>query len=134
MPFVPMRRAHPPDLSLWRRSLIALLVGIALTFGSVAPHDASAEHDREGHGAFVDQAAQHPEDPPHFEASNATYIPGCRTCLLQLQTGSRLIAPLVPLPDLVRGGTVTLPETAAVSTPASLLGPARAPPASSLVL
>lgn len=129
-----MRRAHPPDLSLWKRSLIALLAGIALTFGAVAPHDASAEHEREGRGAFVDQAARHPEEPPHFEASDSIYVPGCQTCLLQLQTGSRLIAPLVRLPELVRGETVPVPETAAVSTLASLLGPARAPPVSSLVL
>jgi hypothetical protein len=129
-----MRRARSTDLTLWKRSLIALAVGLALTFGAVAPHDAAAEHEREGRGAFVDQAASHPEDPPHIEASNATYVPGCQTCLLQLQTGSRLIAPPVPLPELVRGETVPVPETAAVSTPSSLLGPARAPPASSLVL
>lgn len=116
------------------RFLIALLVGVALTFGSVAPHDPAAEHDREGRGAFVDQAARHPEDPPHMEASSSAYVPGCQTCLLQLQTGSRLIAPLVPLPELVRGETVTVPETAAVSTSASLFGPARAPPASALFL
>jgi hypothetical protein len=128
-----MRRAHPSRPSLWQRSLIALAVGIALTFGAVAPHDAGAEHDREGHGAFVDQAASHPEDPPHIEASNATYVPGCQTCLLQLQTGSRLLAPPLPLPELVRGDTVPLPETAAVSGPTSLHGPARAPPAPSLV-
>jgi hypothetical protein len=129
-----MRRAHPPDLSFWRRALIALTVGIALTFGAVAPHDSSTEHDREGQGAIVDQAARHPEAPPHFEASNATYVPGCPTCLLHLQTGSRLIAPPVPLPELVRGETVTVPETLAVSAPSSLHGPARAPPVSSLSL
>ena len=128
-----MRRAHPTELSLWRRSLIALAVGIAMTFGAVAPHEAGAEHDREGRGAFVDQAASHPEAPPHFEASNATYVPGCPTCLLHLQTGSRLIAPPVPLPELVRGDTVPLPETAAVSSPTSFHGPARAPPVPSLV-
>jgi hypothetical protein len=129
-----MRRAGSTDLTLWKRSLIALAVGLALTFGAVAPHDASAEHEREGRGAFVDQAASHPEDPPHIEASNATYVPGCQTCLLQLQTGSRLIGPPVPLPELVRGETLPLLETVAVSPPSSLLGPARAPPASSLVL
>lgn len=129
-----MRRALSTDLSLWRRSLIALAVGLALTFGAFAPHDDSAEHEREGRGAFVDQAASHPEDPPHVEASNATYVPGCQTCLLHLQTGSRLIAPPVPLPDLIRGETLPVLETVAVSTPSSLLGPARAPPASSLVL
>ena len=129
-----MRRAHSPDPSLWQRSLIAVLVGLALTFGAFAPHDDAAEHEREGRGAFVDQAASHPEDPPHVEASNTAYVPGCPTCLLHLQTGSRLIAPPVPLPELVRGETVPAPETAAVSTPASLLSPARAPPVSSLVL
>ena len=129
-----MRRVLSTDLSLWRRSLIALAVGLALTFGAFAPHDESAEHEREGRGAFIDQAASHPEAPPHFEASNTTYVPGCQTCLLHLQTGSRLIAPLIPLPDLVRGATVQILETAAVSTPSSLLGPARAPPVSSLVL
>ena len=129
-----MRRARSTDLTLWKRSLIALAVGLALTFGAVAPHDASAEHEREGRGAFIDQAASHPEEPPHFEASNATYVPGCQTCLLQLQTGSRLLAPPVLLPELVRGETLPVLETVAVSTPSSLLGPARAPPASSLVL
>ena len=129
-----MRRARPTDLSLWRRSLIALAVGLALTFGAFAPHDDSADHEREGRGAFVDQAASHPEEAPHFEASNSTYVRGCPTCLLHLQTGSRLIAPPVPLPDLVRGETLPVLETVAVSTPSSLLGPARAPPASSLVL
>jgi hypothetical protein len=129
-----MRRDLPTDLSFWRRSLIALAVGLALTFGAVAPHDDSAEHEREGRGAFIDQAAIHPEAPPHIETSNPTYVPGCQTCLLHLQTGSRLIAPPVPLPDLVRGEAVPVPETVAVSTPSSLLGPARAPPVSSLVL
>jgi len=129
-----MRRDHPTDLSLWRRSLIALAVGLALTFGAFAPHDEAAEHEREGRGAFIDQAAIHPEAPPHIEASNATFLPGCQTCLLHLQTGSRLIAPLVPLPDLVRGETLPVFETVAVSTPSSLLVPARGPPASSLVL
>lgn len=129
-----MRRAHPSDPSLWRRSLVAVAVGLALTFGAFAPHDDAAEHEREGRGAFIDQAARHPEAPPHFEASDTTYVPGCQTCLLHLQTGSRLIAPPVPLPELVRGGTLLVPETVAVSTPSSLLGPARAPPASSLVL
>lgn len=116
------------------RSLIALAVGLVLTVGAVAPHDESAEHERDGRGAFIDQAASHPEEAPHFEASNTAYVPGCQTCLLHLQTGSRLIAPPVPLPELVRGQTVPVPETVAFSTPASLLGPARAPPASSLVL
>lgn len=129
-----MRRDRSTDLSFWRRSLIALAVGLALTFGAFAPHDDSAEHEREGRGAFVDQAASHPEEAPHFEASNSTYVPGCPTCLLHLQTGSRLIAPPVPLPELVRGETLTVLETVALSTPSSLLGPARAPPASSLVL
>ena len=123
---MPMTRAHG--------LLIVLLLGVALTFGAVAPHADSAEHDREGRGAFIDQAASHPEDPPHVEASKSAYVPGCQTCLMHLQTGLRLIAPLVPLPELVRGETLTVSETAAVSTPVSLQGPARAPPASSLVL
>lgn len=129
-----MRRARPSDPSLWKRSLIALLAGLALTFGAFAPHDDAAEHEREGRGAFIDQAARHPEEAPHFEASNPTYVPGCQTCLLHLQTGSRLIAPPVPLPELVRGETVPVPETVAFSASASLLGPARAPPVSSLAL
>jgi len=129
-----MRRDRSTDLSPWRRSLIALAVGLALSFGVFAPHNDSAEHEREGRGAFIDQAAIHPEAPPHIEASNPAYVSGCQTCLLHLQTGSRLIAPPAPLPDLVRGETVPVPETDAFSTPSSLLGPARAPPVSSLVL
>jgi|SRR5215210_4580290 len=126
-----MRRAPLTALPLWKRSLIALTVGLALTFGAVAPHDPAAEHDGGMQGVMVDEAAQHPETPPHIEGSDPAFHPRCETCLLHMQTGSRLIAPLVRLPELVRGETVKTVEMAAVSDPSSLLGPARAPPVSS---
>lgn len=127
-----MRRLSPTDLPLWSRAFLALVLGLALTFGGAAPHDPAAEHRTEG--GIVDQAAQHPEDPPHFEASEATYLEGCRTCLLHLQTGARIVAPPALLPEPVRGEVLPLAGTAALPAHASLFGPARAPPASSPVL
>lgn len=123
-----MRRSSPADLPLWSRAFLALVLGLALTFGAVAPHETAAEHSAEG--GIVDQAAQHPEAPPHFEASQAVYEPGCQTCLLHLQTGARLVAPPALLPEPVRGEALLSANTAAVPAHASFLGPARAPPAS----
>ena len=102
-------------------------------FGAVAPHDPASEHTGRMKGAIVDQAAHHPEAPVHVEASQPAYEPGCETCLMQIQAGSRLIAPPVLLPELVRGEAVAVAQTAAFSAASSLLLPARAPPASSLV-
>lgn len=118
-----MRRSHSS-------TLIALTIGLALTFGAVAPHDPGSEHDGGVQGVMVDEAAQHPEAPPHIEGSDPAFHPRCETCLLQMQTGSRLIAPPVLLPEPVRGETVPIVETVAASDPSSLLGPARAPPVS----
>lgn len=125
-----MRRASSNPLTLWQRSLIALTVGLALTFGAVAPHDPASEHDGGMQGVMVDEAARHPEAPPHVEGSEPAFHPRCETCLLQIQTGSRLIAPPVLLPELVRGEVVPAVATAAAPAPSAFLGPARAPPAS----
>lgn len=127
-----MRRSTAIELPLWSRAFLALVLGLALTFGAVAPHDPASEHRAEG--GIVDQAAQHPEDPPHFEASEATYLDGCQTCLLHLQTGARLVAPPALLPEPVRGEALPSTGTAAVPAHASFPGPARAPPVSSPVL
>jgi hypothetical protein len=124
-----MRRAHPIDLPLWRRALLVLTAGLALAFGMTVSHDPLFEH--EGlRGIVVDEAAQHPEAPPHLEGSKSAYRGPCESCLLQLQTASRLVPPPVPLPEPVRSGTVALAATVLVSSPSPLLGPARGPPAS----
>lgn len=128
-----MRRAHPIDLPPWRRALLVLMAGLALAFGLNVPHDPLFEH--EGlRGTVVDEAAQHPEAPPHLEGSKSAYRGPCESCLLQLQAGSRLVPPPAPLPEPVRSGTVALLETIPVSSPSPRLGPARAPPASLSVL
>ena len=128
-----MRRAHPIDLPLWRRALLVLTAGLALAFGMAVPHDPVFEH--EGlRGSMVDEAARHPEAPPHLEGSKSAYRGPCESCLLQLQTASRLIPPPAPLPEPVRGKAVAFLEEIAVSSAYSHLGPARAPPASLPIL
>lgn len=129
-----MNRAPTSTLAVCLRSLVALAIGFALTFGAVAPHNPAADHEGNAQGAFVDDAAQHPEAPPHVEASHTIYRPPCDTCLLQLQTGSRLIAPLAPLPDLVRGEKISITAPARLSPAFSRFAPARAPPAPAFVL
>lgn len=109
------------------------MAGLALGFGMTVSHDPLFEH--EGlRGIVVDEAAQHPEAPPHLEGSKSAYRGPCESCLLQLQTGSRLVEPPAPLPEPVRNGIVALVETVPVSSPSLHLGPARAPPASLPVL
>lgn len=129
-----MNRAFTSIPALCLRPLIVLAIGSVLTFGTVAPHEAAPDHEGIARGAFVDDAAQHPEAPPHFESSHTTYLPACHTCLMQLQTGSRLIAPPAPVPDLLRGEPVFVAAAAALSQAFPLFSPARAPPASSAVL
>jgi hypothetical protein len=124
-----MRRALPIDLPLWRRALLVLTAGLTLAFGMAVPHDPVFEH--EGlRGSVVDEAARHPDAPPHLEGSKSAYRGPCESCLLQLQSGSRLIPPPAPLPEPVRGETVAFLETVPVSSVSPHLGPARAPPAS----
>lgn len=128
-----MSQPHPIDLPLWRRAALVLTAGLVLAFGMVIPHDPLFEH--EGlRGIVVDEAAQHPEDPPHLEGSKSIYREPCESCLLQVQTGSRLIPPPAPLPEPVRGEAVAVLEDVSVSAVFSHLGPARAPPASLPVL
>lgn len=128
-----MSRPHPIDLPLWRRAALVLTAGLVLAFGMAFPHDPIFEH--EGlRGIVVDEAARHPEDPPHLEGSKSSYRGPCESCLLQVQTGSQLVPPPAPLPEPVRGETVTLFETVLVSATLPHLGPARAPPASLPVL
>lgn len=128
-----MRRAHSIEIPLWRRALLVLMAGLALAFGMAVSHDPLFEH--EGlHGTLVDEAARHPEDPPHIEGSKANWRGPCESCLLQLQSGSRLVPPPVPLPEPVRNGTVASLETVPVSSPSPRLGPVRGPPASLSVL
>jgi hypothetical protein len=128
-----MRRSHPIDFPLWRRALLVLTAGLALAFGMVVPHDSAFEHDGL-RGTVVDEAAQHPHAPPHLEGSKSAYRGPCESCLLQLQTGSRLIPPPAPLPEPVRGEAVAFLETVPVSSASLHLGPARAPPTSLSIL
>jgi hypothetical protein len=131
---VTMNRALPPTLALCLRSLVALGIGFVLTFGAIAPHDPESDHEGSALGALVDEAARHPEAPPHLEGSHNAYQPACHICLMLLQTGSRLIAPLAPLPELLRGEPVPIAAAATLSSTASRFSPARAPPAPPFVL
>jgi hypothetical protein len=128
-----MRRAHSIDLPLWRRALLVLTAGLALAFGMTVSHDPVFEHQGL-HGSMVDEAARHPEDPPHLEGSKSAWRGPCESCLLQIQTASRLVPPPAPLSEPVRVGTVALLETLPVSSPSPRLGPVRGPPASLSVL
>lgn len=126
-----MRRSHP--IPLWRRALLVLVAGLAFGFGMTVSHDPLFEHQGL-RGTVIDEAARHPEAPPHLEGSKSAYRGPCESCLLQLQTASQLVPPPVPLPEPVISGTVALVETLPVSSPAPLLGPVRGPPASLAVL
>ncbi|HEX3126700.1 MAG TPA: hypothetical protein VH394_05165 [Thermoanaerobaculia bacterium] len=128
-----MRRAHPIEIPLWRRALLVLTAGLALAFGMTVSHDPLFEHDGL-RGTVVDEAARHPEAPPHFEGSKSAFRGPCESCLLQLQTASQLVPPPAPLPEPVRSGIVTFFETVHVSSPSPHLGSARGPPASLSVL
>lgn len=124
-----MRRLRPsPTLPLWRRTLLVLAAGIALAFGTAAPHDPLFEHQGL-HGSMVDEAARHPEAPPHFEGSKSTYREACESCLLQCQTASNLVPPPSLLPEPVLDGAVVLASITVPSSPHPHPGSARAPPA-----
>ncbi len=124
-----MKRLRPsPTLSPWRRTLLVLTAGFALAFGTAAPHDPLFDH--EGlRGIVVDEAALHPEDPPHLEGSRTSVREACESCLFQCQAGSDLAPPLTLLPEPVLGGAVEHSPITAVSSSLPHPRSARAPPA-----
>jgi hypothetical protein len=105
------------------------MAGLAFGFGMTVSHDPLFEHQGL-HGSIVDEAARHPEAPPHLEGSKSAYRGPCESCLLQLQSASQLVPPPAPLPEPVISGTVALLETVPVSSPSPRLGPVRGPPSS----
>jgi hypothetical protein len=122
------RRSTPHP---WLRGAVAFLAFLALTLGSIAPHDMAAEQAGAGSKVEIAESAVHPGDPAHFEAAEIKVHPGCVACLLQLETRTVLGHSPLPLPPLARdAGLATLVEAVPASI-ACLFGPARAPPISS---
>jgi hypothetical protein len=126
-----MTHRTSPSTFSWRRALLALATGLALTLGAVIPHGPTAEHAESPVSIEFDRSAQHPHAPIHLEASAIEVHPGCPACLVQLQTASILIDLRAALPRPVPQDAVTLSIEQVGSKPAPRLGPARAPPAAS---
>lgn len=127
-----MTRRHPlpPSPPSWRRSLLALLAGIALALGAVAPHDQALEGTgRSLTPTVVAETARHPGDPAHFEASSTEIHHACVACLLQIQSRGQIAGSSASaLPSLTwDAGFGGLTEQ--VSSPGfRRSGPPRAPP------
>jgi hypothetical protein len=116
----------------WRRPLLALVAGLALVFGAVAPHDMAVE--RAGGVSRIIEIAEtavHPDAPAHFEEATIEVHPGCTACLLQLGSSTVLGRPLAATSTLPSCGNVAASLTRISSAAPSLSGPARAPPLSS---
>lgn len=112
-----------------RRPLLALLAGLALALGMVAPHDLAVEQTGRASQVEIAEAAVHPNAPPHFEDAELKTHPACVGCLLQLGSRTVLSRPRVPPRPMVLTGN-TAPYVVRFSTSrASFLGPTRAPPA-----
>jgi|SRR6185295_7926343 len=114
-----------------RRSLLALLAGLALAFGMAAPHDVTVELAGVVSQVEIAETAVHPGDPAHFEDAELKVHPGCAACLLQIGSSTILGCPpalSTPLPPV---GRAAAPVARAASANPTLLLPARAPPITS---
>lgn len=124
------RRPLPSSPPSWRRALLALLAGVALALGALAPHDQALEDISPAlTPKSVAETARHPGDPTHFEALFTEVHHACVACLLQIESRGQAAGPPVSaLPPLAwDAGRGALAEQA----PAPGLrraGPPRAPP------
>ena len=119
-----------PSMTRSWRALLALVLGLVVFAGAVAPHGLTAGHHESPVGTNIDHSARHPSDPAHFEQSTVEFQPGCPLCVLQLQTGSVLRLPEALQPPLLPGDDIQAAVQQAASRPSPRLGPARAPPLS----
>lgn len=111
-----------------RRALTALVALLALGAGTFALHDPWSERPGAPAEVAIEEAAQHPEEPIHFEASHVADHPACGACLAQIQTPSapgrpERAAPLLPPAGSVIGPVHTRPLCPTISSV-----PSRAPP------
>ena len=116
----------------WHRPLLALLAGLALAVGMLAPHDVAVEQAGAVSTVEIAETAVHPGAPAHFEDSEIKVHPGCVGCLLQLGSSTVLKPPAAPVSPLSRDSRVVVPADQLSSAQLRLLGPARAPPIASL--
>src|SRR4030095_12531005 len=110
-----------------RRPLLALLAGLALAFGMLAPHDLAVEQAGAVSRVEIAETAVHPGAPAHFEDAEIKVHPGCVGCLLQLGSSTVLKPPPAPMVPLSRDARVVVPAAQLSSAQPRLLGPARAP-------
>jgi len=115
----------------WRRPLLALVAGLALALGAVAPHDMAVERTGLVSPVEIAETAVHPGAPAHFEDATIKVHPGCTACLLQLGSGTVLGGPPAQISTLPPCGDVVAPPARVSSAAPSLPGPARAPPSAS---
>lgn len=115
----------------WRQPLLALLAGLALAFGMLAPHDLAVEQAGAVSTVEIAETAVHPGAPAHFEDSEIKVHPGCVGCLLQLGSSTVLKPPPAPISLLSQDDRVVTPAVQVSSAQLRLLGPARAPPIAS---
>jgi hypothetical protein len=128
-------------MTIRRRSLEALLRAVtawvavfALGAGVVAFHDPVSERPGAPERVEVEEAARHPHEPVHFEASALAAHPACVACLVQLQTGSTIARPAPAGPVLLTAGALVSPAARPVLSRVSSRLPARAPPSLSASL
>jgi hypothetical protein len=122
------RKPSPP--LAWRRRLFAVLAGLALALGMLAPHDVAVEEAGAIVKVEIAETAIHPHAPAHFEDAEFKVHPACVGCLLQLGTSTVLKPPPAPMSPLPRDGSLVAPAAHPSSAQLRRLGPARAPPVS----
>ena len=119
---------HPTSPHSSWRALLALVAGVGLALGMIAPHDPLAEGPGMPAGVEIAEGAIHPNAPTHVESSHTEVHPPCQACLLQIQTQSIQPRPAAILPRPDDDLAVAILSETAASVPVPHLGPARAPP------
>jgi hypothetical protein len=113
--------------------LLTAFVALAVSLAAVSPHASCGAHffgeaASSAAGASFSDAAVHPGQPLHFEASEIVKRPVCEICLLRLQTAGVHLAAAASCGVPSASGEVS-GEPVPVPRGSSLLSrPARAPP------
>ncbi|HYU33687.1 MAG TPA: hypothetical protein VEW48_16160 [Thermoanaerobaculia bacterium] len=126
-----MQRARIAFPLAWWRPFLALLAGLALALGMMAPHDVAMDLAGMISPVEIAETAVHPLLPVHVEDAEIKVHPGCVACLLQLGSSTIMGRPPAPPLLLPPAGHVAALVAKVSSAKPSLPGPARAPPVAS---